>query len=161
METQRSAVVRYLLAKQVVAALGTLHHGKPAVSMTPFAVSPESRSLVIHVSGLASHTKDMQADPAVSLLVTADRQAEKPPQALPRLTIAGTARPCAPGEPEYDSARSAYLARFPESEMMFSFGDFSLYLIEPESARVVAGFAQAWSLTRSQYLATMADTEAG
>jgi hypothetical protein len=38
---------------------------------------------------------------------------------------------------------------------MFGFGDFSLFLIEPDSVRVVGGFAQAWSLTRAQYLLAM------
>jgi putative heme iron utilization protein len=156
MQDPRADLLRKLLGSQVVAALGTLHRGRPAVSMVPFAVSPPSRSLVIHVSRLATHTKDMEAGPAVSVLVVADRDPTVPPQALARLTIAGHARPCDAAHPEYAAARSSYLCRFPQSEPMFGFADFSLFLIEPESVRLVAGFAQAWSVGRDQYLEALA-----
>lgn len=152
---QRAGVLVALLGSQVVGALGTLHGGRPAVSMVPFAVSPSSWSVVIHVSRLATHTKDMEISPAVSLLVMAERDPAVPPQALARLTIAGTAQRCDSEHPAYAAARSSYLARFPQSEPLFGFGDFSLFVIEPESVRVVGGFAQAWSLTRRQYLEAM------
>jgi putative heme iron utilization protein len=155
MQEQRASLLLSLLGSQLVGALGTLHGGKPAVSMVPFALSPSSWSVVIHVSRLATHTQDMEAAPAVSLLVLADRDPAVPPQALARLTIAGAARRCDAEHPEYAAARSSYLARFPQSEPMFGFGDFSLFLIEPDSVRVVGGFAQAWSLTRAQYLLVM------
>jgi putative heme iron utilization protein len=151
-EDPRAQLLRRLLEQQVVGALGTLHRGRPAVSMVPFAVSPRTGSVVIHVSRLATHTRDMEATPAVSLLVMAERDAAVPPQALARLSIAGHARRCDAAHAEHDAARDSYLARFPDSEPMFGFGDFSLFLIEPDAVRVVGGFAQAWSLTRDQYL---------
>ncbi|MFV0444690.1 MAG: pyridoxamine 5'-phosphate oxidase family protein [Planctomycetaceae bacterium] len=151
MDHQRLLLVRSLLDHQQVASLGTLHQGRPAVSMTPFAVAPESKSLILHVSGLASHTRDMLTEPGVSLMVMADRSPDILPQALPRLTIAGLARVCDREDAEYAAAKAAYLDRFPDSEMMFSLGDFALFLIEPQSVRVVAGFGQAWSLTRTQF----------
>jgi putative heme iron utilization protein len=155
MEDRRAGLLRSLLSEQLVGALGTLHHGKPAVSMVPFAISPVSQSLVIHVSRLATHTQDMEAEPSVGFLVIADRDASVVPQARARLSIAGRAARCAPDAADYEAARSAYLARFPESEPMFGFEDFSLFLIEPESVRVVGGFAQAWSLTRERFLQAM------
>jgi hypothetical protein len=44
-------------------------------------------------------------------------------------------------------AKAAYLARFPESVEMFNFADFSLFVIQPASARFVGGFAQAASIS--------------
>ena len=41
------------------------------------------------------------------------------------------------------------------SEEMFGFGDFSLFLIAPRAVRFVAGFAQAWSVTTADYAALM------
>jgi hypothetical protein len=40
-------------------------------------------------------------------------------------------------------AREVYLARFPETEPMTHFGDFSFVAIQPISARQVAGFGTA------------------
>ena len=157
MPDPRAELLRSLLHGQRLAALGTLHGGRPAVSMVPFALAPARASVVLHVSRLATHTRDMSACPEVGLMVMATPDAATLPQALPRISLAGHARPCAPEDAEYAAARAAYLERFPESEPLFGFGDFSLFLVEPESVRLVGGFAQAWSLVRAQYLQFMSD----
>ena len=161
MNDSRAELLRSLLQGQTVAALATLHNGRPAVSMVPFALAPDSHSLVIHVSQLATHTRDMEVSPDVALLVTAAQVPDVLPQALPRVSITGTARRCKPDEAGYAAARGAYLARFPDSEPMFGFGDFSLFLVEVSSVRGVAGFGQAWSLTGAQYRQFMAESAAG
>jgi putative heme iron utilization protein len=151
MNANQAQALRELLERQQVAALGTLHKDEPFVSMVPYALAPEGRGFVIHVSRLATHTKDMELHPGVSLLVMDERRPDVPPQALPRVTVQGEARPCGPEAPLYAAAKAAYLARFPISEEMFGFADFSLFVIEPRSLRVVSGFAQAWSLTAADY----------
>ncbi|MGE5098291.1 MAG: HugZ family protein [Betaproteobacteria bacterium] len=135
-----------LLREQRIAALGTLHAGEPYVSMVPFALLPGGR-FVVHVSALAAHTKDMLEHAQVSLLVVASPQEDVPTQGMARVTIQGEATQIAHDDPEHAAAKSAYLARFPESEPMFGFGDFSLFAIEPRMVRFVGGFAQAKSLT--------------
>lgn len=135
--------VRALLDAQPVAALGTLHDGAPWVSMVPFALLTRAGALVIHVSGLAAHTKDMLADPRVSVMVTAEPSPDVPPQALARVTLQGEAVRI-PGEaPVHAAAKEAYLARFPSSEQTFGLGDFALFAIRPSTARYIGGFAQA------------------
>ena len=54
-----------LLKTQEIAALGTLHDAEPFVSMVPYAIHPGGCGLVIHVSRLAAHTKDMLSTSAV------------------------------------------------------------------------------------------------
>ncbi|MEZ5064048.1 MAG: pyridoxamine 5'-phosphate oxidase family protein [bacterium] len=149
--------LRGLLAAQPIAALGTLHGGAPYVSMTPFATVP-GRGFAIHVSGLAAHTKDMLENPAVSLLVIQWPNPAVSPQAAARCTIRGTARRCGESDPDHAAARRAYLARFPDTEPMFGFGDFSLFLIAPEAGRLVGGFAQARSLRGEEVLEALAAT---
>jgi len=144
-ETQAQALT-YLLQTQEIAALGTLHDGEPFVSMVPFALHPEGCGFVIHVSQLAAHTKDMIANPAVSLMVVAQPEPDVSAQARARVTIQGTAARCADGDPRHATAKGAYLARFPQSAEMFTFADFSLFIIEPRQARFVGGFAQATSI---------------
>ena len=147
MESTQAKALRDLLQAQQVAALGTLHKGHPFVSMVPFAALPDGTGLVIHVSLLATHTKDMTSNPNVSLLVMAQPTPHVPPQAIPRVTIQGQATQCAEPSQVHAEAKAAYLARFPQSAEMFSFADFSLFVIQPMSARFVGGFAQAASLS--------------
>ena len=139
--------LKHLLETQQVASLGTLHKSEPYVSMVPFALLPRGQGFVIHVSQLAAHTKDMLANSAVSLLVVAPPGPEVPVQALARATIQGQARQCADSDPDHAEARRAYWSRFPQSIEMFSFSDFSLFVIVPRSVRFVGGFAQAATIT--------------
>jgi len=147
--------LKQLLQAQDVAALGTLHRGEPFVSMVPYALLADGR-LVIHVSQLATHTRDMQEHAGVSVMVLGARAPDALPQEQPRASLQGVAQPCPEDAAEYAAARQAYLARFPHSEEMFGFGDFWLVLITPRSLRFVAGFAQAWSVTAADYAALMA-----
>ncbi|WP_291212351.1 HugZ family protein [Hydrogenophaga sp.] len=146
MDASESTALISLLRSQPVASLATLHKGAPAVSMVPFALLPDGTGFVIHVSQLATHTQDMVQNPAVALLVTAPLAAADSPLALPRASVQGSARPCPPESPGYEAARHAYLAKLPDAESLFSFGDFSLFVIEPEAIRWVAGFGRAMSL---------------
>ncbi|MBS1818987.1 MAG: pyridoxamine 5'-phosphate oxidase family protein [Acidobacteria bacterium] len=151
MNTSQANALRQLLQTQETAALGTVHDGAPYVSMVPFAVMPDGQGIVIHVSGLAAHTKDMEHDPRVSLLVMDAPRPEVPPQALARVTVQGTARRCDAESPSYSAARAAYLGRFPHAAPMFDLGDFSLFRIEPHGLRFVGGFAQAWSASGESF----------
>lgn len=151
--------LRDLLHRQQVAALGTLHRGDPAVSMVPYALLPDGAGVVVHVSRLATHTQDMLAHAAVSLLVMAPPDITVTPLALPRAALRGQARPCMPDDTVYDTARALYLARFPDSEELFGFSDFSLFVIEVRSVRFVAGFAQAVSLTGEMFADAMRAAE--
>jgi putative heme iron utilization protein len=136
-----------LVRERSTAALGTLHAGAPFVSMVPYALADDGSGFIIHVSKLAAHTKDMLADARVSLLVAEAEGEGNPPLALARVSVQGTAQRVPSGSPDVPGLRAGYLARFPEAEQMFGFADFSLFLIRPLSARFVAGFGQAHSLS--------------
>ena len=150
MNDNQTRSLRDLLQTQQLAALGTLHKGRPFVSMVPFAALPDGTGLVIHVSQLATHTRDMISEPNVSLMVMAQPKPDVLPQAVPRVTIQGQAMQCAEPSQIHAAAKAAYLARFPQSEEMFGFADFSLFVVRPTSARFVGGFAQAASPTPAQ-----------
>jgi hypothetical protein len=140
-----------LLRAQPTAALATLHKGEPAISMVPVALAADG--LLIHVSDLATHTRDMRAHPRVSLLLM--DEAGELPQARPRVSIAGEAVFIDKETPAYDAARAVYLARFAQAAMTFGLADFSLVRIAPASARFVAGFAQAHALGGPDFMALL------
>ena len=151
MNSQALDTLAALIRGRNVAALGTLQGSEPYVSMVPFAVTPDGLALVIHVSRLAAHTQNLLHHNQVSLLVTESEESGKMPQSLARVTIQGQARGLQPEDAEYAAARDAYLGRFPDAAELFQFADFLLIRIEVQSARFVAGFAQAQTLTSTAF----------
>lgn len=139
--------LRSLLRGQRVAALGTIaEDGAPLVSMVPFAVEPRLARLVIHVSELAAHTRNLRARPRVSLLVMQPEAPGQPVHALPRVTLDGIATLLAPDTGDWAACRAAYLERFAEAEPMTRLGDFRFMALEVTGARQVAGFGAARSI---------------
>ena len=136
-----------LLDARRTAALGTIaDDGAAMVSMVPFAIQRQLGCLVIHVSELAAHTRNLQARPRVSLLVMQAELAGEPVHALPRVTLDGIAGVPQRGSVEWEACRAAYLERFPEAEPMTELGDFKFVAIEVQGARQVAGFGSARSI---------------
>jgi len=143
-EPRLNRALRELLNSQRIASLGTLNaESGPFVSMVPFAIEPNAACLVIHVSLLAPHTRNVLSNPAVSIMVMQPEVAGEPVHALPRVSMDGTAARLQPDSPGWLAARRAYLARFPEAEPMTHLGDFSFVAIYPTAARQVAGFGTA------------------
>ena len=141
--------LRDLIAGRRVAALGTLDAADPAqpfVSMVPYAVWPGGPALVVHLSGLAAHTRNLQVQPRASLLVMAAETPGEPVHALPRVSLDVVADTPARDSAGWQAAREAYLVRFPEAEPMTTLGDFRFVLLRPTGARQVAGFGAARSV---------------
>jgi putative heme iron utilization protein len=114
--------------------------------MVPFILPAGETHLLIHVSGLATHTRDMLEHARVGLLVMADIGGPWSPQALPRVALQADATPLDRDSESYGQARAHYLGRFPDSAQTFELTDFSLFVLRPLSARLVAGFGRAYSL---------------
>lgn len=139
--------LRELLRQRPVAALGTIDDdGAPFVSMVPYAVEPASGALVLHVSGLAVHTRHLRQRPAVSLMVMGADDAAEMAQALPRVTISARAETLEPGSEDARAAERAYLARFPAAELMTGLPDFRFVRLQATAVRHVAGFGAARSV---------------
>lgn len=145
--SERLETLHGLLSGVRVAALATLGDGGPYGSMTPFVPDPERGELLIHVSRMARHTRNLAADPRVSLLVCEADGPDKNPLALVRVTICGETVALDPASPQYQAARRRYLRRFPEAEMVFQLPDFILYAVRPASIHLVAGFGKAYNLS--------------
>ena len=151
-ESRLSRELRSLLNGQRVAALGTLcDHGGPLVTMVPYAIEPGQACLVIHVSSLAAHTRNLQAAAAVSLLVMRAEVQGEPVHALPRVTLEGQATVLVHGSAAWQACGAAYLDRFPEAEPMTRLDDFMFVAIHVSAARQVAGFGTARSLDKDEF----------
>ena len=146
-EPRLTLALRNLLNTQRVAALGTLDEDRhPFVSMVPFAIDGTTSALVIHVSGLAAHARNLERTPQVSLMVMEAEVVGEPVHALPRVTLDAVATVLVVDSAAWASARFAYLTRFPDVEYMTQLGDFRFVAIAVSGARQVAGFGAARSV---------------
>lgn len=145
-DAQTELALANLIRNTRIAALGTLHEGTPYLAMVAIAVESDFSAFHILVSRLGKHTRDMETDPRVSLLITETDDNRADPQTLARLSLNGTAEMLPRTDPHYAQAKHNYLAHFPEAEHLFSLGDFNLWRISPKSGRFVAGFAQAFNI---------------
>jgi heme iron utilization protein len=127
-------------------ALATLTGAEPTASMVAYALDDGPRSLLLFLSGLAQHTRDLLAHPRASLAVSEPDTHEGDPQRLQRVTIAGDATPIDRRAPEFFAAGEAYVARFPDALPRFELEDFLLFRFTPTTVRYVGGFARASSL---------------
>jgi heme iron utilization protein len=146
-EPRLTTELRALLQASRVAALGTLgDDGAPSVSMVPYAIEAAGGTLIVHVSGLAPHTGNLQARPRVSMLVMRPEVTGEAVHALPRVTFECVATRLTPDSPDWERGRAAYVERFPEAQFMTQLGDFMFFSLAPGGARQVAGFGAARSV---------------
>lgn len=131
-----------LMKEQRWAALGTLNEdGSPYVSSAAFALTPSG--LLLHLSQLAAHTRNLMKDPRASLLISRPDDGGADPQVLPRFTLMGQAGEVTRDSAAFAPAARSYVERFPESSMRFGFGDFHLFLFVPAKGNYVGGFGNA------------------
>lgn len=126
---------RDLMLGRSTAALGTLMDGRPYVSLVLIAFDADGSPLLL-LSRLAQHTKNLLADPRVSLLFDGTTGLEDPLTG-PRLTVLGQAAPCPDA-----AALERYLGRNPSAQTYAGFADFQLYRVSIERGHFVAGFGQ-------------------
>src|SRR5438876_3957087 len=86
------AAARRLIRSGDRAALGTSFGGRPFVSLVAAACDSDASPLLL-LSDLAQHTKNLVAEPSVSLLFD-DVAGYADPLAGPRLTLLGRAERC-------------------------------------------------------------------
>jgi len=146
MNAKELALIATLIRSQRVAALGTLSDG-PFVSMVAYAAEPDFSGLLLHLSRLAAHTKQLSAAPQTSLLICARDDGRDDVQTLARITLVGEAVPIPAASAEHPAARACYLARLPATAPLFDFPDFVLFRFIPSEARYIGGFARAYTLT--------------
>jgi heme iron utilization protein len=129
------------------AVLLTLRNGRPFGSHVPYVFGPDWTRAYLHLSRLALHTQHLLTNPRVSLFIAEPDGPDKNPLALRRMNLEGEAAVLSPDAPSYGEIRERYLERFPQAEMMFGFGDFSLWELRLDNAHFVLGFGQAFVAT--------------
>lgn len=138
------------LTKSKEGALATLNDGLPFVSVVGFffEFQPGEKwgNVVLLLSDLAQHTKNIRQNPAVSLLAV--EKSDLPVHEKRRLTIEGKVSAAAKDENEIYKKR--YLEVFPKSGIFFTLSDFKFYELEISQIHWYGGFGKAAVFKRGQ-----------
>ncbi|HEX5338115.1 MAG TPA: pyridoxamine 5'-phosphate oxidase family protein [Gallionella sp.] len=141
---------RRMLRAHRYGALSTLSKkfdGFPFGSIAPYMVDHDG-SLLILISALAEHTKNIQHDPRVSLLTHDQRDPHIQTQG--RVTLLGNAQ----HEPDRERAGQRYLRYFPEAQAYFAMHDFAFFRIQPTAIRFIGGFGRIHWVGMENYAVT-------
>lgn len=142
------ALARRLMRAADRATLATAladNAGWPYASLVLTACDADGSPLLL-LSDLAEHSRNLAADPRLSLLLDGTAGHEDPLTG-PRLSLLGRAAPTA--EP---GARARFLARHPGAALYADFRDFRFYRVAVERAHFVAGFGRIRWLPASDLL---------
>jgi heme oxygenase (biliverdin-IX-beta and delta-forming) len=153
-EFDPKAAAKRLMREARSGALATLipSSGDPYCSLVNVAAAADGSPLLL-ISRLAVHTKNILADPRVSLMLD-ERKAGDPLEDA-RVMLMGAAF-----KTESTDARRRYLAQQPEAEMFAGFVDFSFYEIRLKGAHLVAGFGRIVDLVPADLLTDLAGADA-
>jgi putative heme iron utilization protein len=147
-KTHSAREARQLLRAHRYGALSTLSKkfdGHPFGSITPYLVDHDG-SLLILISTLAEHTKNIQNDSRVSLIT--HNQESTHIQTQGRVTVLGSATI----ETDRENTGKRYLRYFPEAQSYFSMHDFSFYRIAPQAIRFIGGFGNIQWVKAADYI---------
>lgn len=153
---------RLLLRSARKAALATMRDDKagPFVSLVTVATDACGAPLVL-ISSLAWHTRNIQSDARVSLLIDGTGLDGDPLEGL-RVSLWGNLV-----ADETAEARARFLAHHPAASFYAGFKDFAVYRLEVEGGHSIAGFGRIETFPATDYLlpkdhaATIADAASG
>jgi heme iron utilization protein len=128
----------------VLSTLSKRMDGYPFGSIATYLVDHDG-SLLILISTLAEHTKNIAHDTRVSLITHEQRDADI--QAQGRVTVVGDAWP----ERDREQTGIRYLRYFPEARAYLAMHDFSFYRIRPVAIRYIGGFGRIHWVAMEDY----------
>lgn len=130
----------------------TSEEGNPDASYAPY-VADESGSVFILVSELAQHTKNIFANPVVSLMWIEDENNTRNPFARKRLILNAQPHRISRTNREWKSVIENLTEQFGKTiELLTSLPDFHLIRFDIKNGNYVRGFGQAFEVTGNKLL---------
>jgi putative heme iron utilization protein len=149
---------RTILSGSSVATLATLtEDGSPWASVVQYSLLDDGTPVLI-LSTLALHGRNVKVDPRASLALAGPVPEGHDPGDSGRVTLAGRVEQ--PTGDELEAAKSSYFAATPAAELYTEFGDFTVYLLRPETIRWVGGFGRMASTSPAKFREAEADPTA-
>ncbi|MDA8381905.1 MAG: DUF2470 domain-containing protein [Betaproteobacteria bacterium] len=144
--TQGNEARRFLRAQHygVLSTVSRHLAGYPFGSVAPYVTDHEG-GIILLISTIAEHTKNIDADPRVSLLV---HESGQDIQANTRLTVLGEAARME----DQEAPRGRYLRHFPDAVRYFETHDFFFYRVTPRVVRFIGGFGKVYWIDAQDFL---------
>ena len=147
----RKIAARTLFLKEGFGVLSTISldvPGYPFGSIVPYCVDEFCRPL-IYISQIAQHTKNIVADPRVSLTVMERNVNSGDVQAHGRVTCIANARSI---ENHESAIRERYFRYFPSSRQYDQTHDFAFFRLELVRVRFIGGFGQIYWVEPDEFV---------
>lgn len=148
MDPKAVSLLRRIMLEPRILTLAVQVEGELVVGVLPFLADSDLRSLVVHTSRLARHSRGLVPGAPFSAAIHEPDRPDADPLALPRLLISGTVAAVVDGERR--RLETSWVARFPSAVMTLGLGDFDFRRLRIGSGRLIAGFAQAFTVGESQ-----------
>jgi putative heme iron utilization protein len=130
--------------------------GHPFASLVNIATDVDGSPMIL-VSGLSTHTANLEVDGRASILVAETGKGD--PLAHPRLTALGQMERIEDDHKDHARVRRRFLARHPKSGLYADFPDFSFWRMKIVSAHLNGGFARAADLTADDVTTRLAGAQ--
>ncbi|WP_018693121.1 HugZ family pyridoxamine 5'-phosphate oxidase [Algicola sagamiensis] len=121
----------------VLSTISVSVEGYPFGSVTPYIMTDEG-DLIIYISDLAQHTKNIATNPKVSMTIFDGSKDDS--QANGRVTVLGDAVRLT--KEEGDALKEEYFALFPQARAYEKAHDFFFFRITPVRVRYIGGFGR-------------------
>jgi hypothetical protein len=131
--------IQALLHSTHIGFLSSQGESSPETSMCPYAAY--RGDIVLHLSGLAKHSKNIEQHPQVGFMVCTPETKADSPLALPRISLTGMIEVVP--QTEQQAYQQAYTHHIPDAVPLFSFPDFTLYRIQIDNVQWIGGFGKA------------------
>jgi hypothetical protein len=135
-----------MLDRQRILTLAVQTAQGPYAGLLPFVPVADRSAVLVHASQLARHTQGLAAGAHAGILIHEQDAPGKDPLQIERLMFDCTVQPFARKSAEWEAGRELYLARFPDSQVTFGLGDFTLYRLQFVAGTYVAGFGRAMDI---------------
>jgi len=146
MATNNLHAARELMLRESFGVLSTISvdvPGYPFGSVTPYCVDRDCQP-ILYMSTIAQHTRNILANPKVSLTIVEANSDSDDVQARGRLTLLADVRPVDHADTEI---RDRYMRYFPSAVQYEGTHDFGFYQLALVRARFIGGFGQIFWLT--------------
>lgn len=134
------------LQKNKVGILATLDNYKgelyPSGSMCTYVLK-DAKNIVILISDLALHTKNIKADNHVSMAIY--EQNAKDYQNSARISLLAKARKVESISEEFQKVNELYSSSFPEAKTFLNIPGFSYYILESTRVHFIQGFGKIYT----------------
>ena len=149
-EENPADLARHIIRHSLTTVLSTVDRsGAPFGSLVSSACDYDAGPLFL-MSTLASHTRNIEKDPRVSLLFDGTRALDVPLTG-PRVTVSGVLE-----RTEVPRHRQRFLRRHEDAALYADFADFSFFRLNITRAWLVAGFGRVNKISATELLAPCA-----